>query len=69
MDKILIVGGLGFLGSKLAQKIIDENKFELYIYDIITNQNFEKKFNKKAHFFYESKISLKELIQNNVFIL
>ena len=39
MDKILIVGGLGFLGSKLAQKIIDENKFELYIYDIISNQN------------------------------
>ena len=67
MNKILIIGGFGFLGSKLAQKIIDENKFELYIYDIITNQNLEKKFNKKAHIFYESKISLKELIQNNHF--
>lgn len=67
MDKILIVGGLGFLGSKLAQKIIDENKFELYIYDIISNQNLEKNFNKKTHIFYESKISLKELIQNNHF--
>lgn len=67
MEKILIVGGLGFLGSKLAQKIINVNRFDLYIYDIIPNQNQEKKFNKNANIFYESKVSLKELIQNNHF--
>lgn len=35
--KVLIIGGLGFIGYNLAKKIVEEKKFDLYVIDSLIN--------------------------------
>ena len=69
MDKVLITGGAGFIGSHLAEYLISKKK-KLYLIDNLSNGNLRniKKFKTKIKFFkidIRNKIKLEKFFKNN----
>jgi UDP-glucose 4-epimerase len=71
--KILITGGLGFIGSKLAQKLIDKN-YKVDIIDDCSTGNFsniEPKYIKKINIYKDTILNekiIKKLISKNDYV-
>ncbi|MFX1419061.1 MAG: GDP-mannose 4,6-dehydratase [Promethearchaeota archaeon] len=75
--KVLITGGAGFIGSNLVDKLINMDKYEVTVFDVLEEQVHGKitqspdYLNKKARFIYGSVTDyekLKELVQDHEII-
>jgi UDP-glucose 4-epimerase len=72
-NKILVTGGLGFIGSKLVQKLIDKN-YKVTVLDNLSTgkkKNLSKKYFNKIKFLNDSILNeklLKKEIRNNDYI-
>lgn len=65
MKKILVVGGSGFLGSKLSQKLSNIDSYLIYVYDF--KKRFKYQNNKKIKIVYVEECDLEKLIEKNNF--
>ena len=65
MKKILIVGGSGFLGSKILQTLSNSDSYLIYVYDFKKKINYEE--NKQINFIDIQDCDLKQLFEKNNF--
>ena len=67
MKKILITGGAGYIGSKLATKLLDNN-FEVTIIDSLkfSSKSLNHLFQKKNFYFIKGDVRNKKLMKNLV---
>ena len=67
--KVLVVGGLGFLGKNILKKFFHNKKYELYVYDLFSGQSKEKDLLTNVKILYSKDITLKNLLSDYKFEL